>query len=95
MSKPFIVVRMDSAGSGESYQTVGPWTGGYASFEEADTHARTLNGRYPRARFAVFQRRVVYDTLTSTKRCLDRRSGEQKRGVAEFKQTTKPTRAAG
>ena len=94
MSKPFIVVRMDSAGSGENYQTVGPWTGGYASFIEADSHARTLNRRYPRAKFAVFQRRVVYDSFFGTKRCLDRRSGEPK-SVAEFKQATKPARVAG
>jgi len=73
MSRPFIVVRMDSAGSGESYQTVGPWTGGHASFDEADAHARTLNRRYPHAKFAVFQRRVVYDSAISTKRSLDRK----------------------
>jgi len=74
MSNPFIVVRMDSAGSGENYQTVGPWTGGYASFNEADSHAQTLNRRYPRAKFAVFQRRVVYDSFFGTKRSLDRKA---------------------
>ena len=93
MSKPFIVLRMDPAGSDETYQTLGPRTQGYATFEEADTHCRAMNGRYPRAKFAVFQRRVVYDSFIGTKRSLDRRSTE--RAVSPFMWTAMRARATG
>ncbi len=92
MSKPFIVLRMDPAGSDETYQTLGPWTAGYATFEEADAQCRAMNGRYPRAKFAVFQRRVVYDSFIGTKRSLDKRSAE--RNVSAFKWPAKRARAA-
>ena len=87
MSKPFIVLRMEPAGSDETYQTLGPWTQGYGTFEEADAQCRAMNGRYPRAKFAVFQRRVVYDSFIGTKRSLDRKSTE--RSVSAFKWSAK------
>jgi hypothetical protein len=93
MSKSFIVLRMDLAGSDEAYQTLGPWTSGYATLEEADAHCRAMKGRYPRAKFAVFQRRVVYDSFIGTKRSLDRRSGQ--RDSSTFKWPAKRERATG
>ena len=92
MSKHFIVVRIDTASSGDLYETIGPRTSGYASFEEADTEAQTLNRRYPRAKFAVFQRRAVYDSVTGIKRSLDGKPGEMKSNIAEFEH---PKRAVG
>jgi hypothetical protein len=93
MSKSFIILRMDPAGSDEAYQTLGPWTAGYATLEEADAQCLAMKGRYPRAKFAVFQRRVVYDSFISTKRSLDRRSGQ--RGAPAFKWPAKREKAAG
>jgi len=62
-------------------------------FDEADAEAQILNRRYPHARFAVFQRRVVYDSVTDTKRRLDRKPGAPKDGFATFNIAPKVARA--
>ncbi len=92
-SKRFIVLRIDPAISGESYETVGPGTEGHASFGDADAEALALSRRYPHGCFAIFLRRAVYSSAMDTTRRLDRNPAPPKNNVRELRAAKKLLKA--